>query len=159
MLSQERLKQVLSYDPDTGIFFRKTKHRRWKDKPCGSTTKGRVYIQVDKKLYLAHRLAFLYMTGEWPKHQVDHINVQQEDNRWNNLRDVLQRVNLENKIRAKAGTATGLLGVQINNKCNSYMARISAKGKVYYLGSYDTPEKAYAVYVEAKRKLHEGNTL
>lgn len=156
MLTQERLKEVLTYDPETGNFYRNSPISRWSSSPAGSTTKGRIYIFIDKKLHLAHRLAFLYMTGSFPKNQVDHINGDQSDNRWINLRDVTQQENLENKHRAKESSSTGVLGVQVNNKCNSYMARITSKGVVYYLGSFPSIEEASKVYLEAKQKLHKG---
>ena len=156
MLTQERLKEVLVYDKDTGNFYRKSPITRWNTTPAGSKTKGRIYIFIDGKLYLAHRLAFLYMIGEFPKNQVDHINGNQEDNRWSNLRDVTQLQNLENKHRARENSSTGVLGVQVNNKCNSYMARITSNGITYYLGSFPTIEEASKVYLEAKQKLHKG---
>jgi len=84
MITQARLKELLNYDPETGIFTRLTygKGNFYIGSVAGGRTKNRyIAINLDKKIYLAHRLAHLYMTGEWPKDQIDHINNIRDDNR------------------------------------------------------------------------------
>ena len=84
----------LSYNPDTGEFTRPT----YKRKLAGCLRKdGYIVIRVKNVLYLAHRLAFFYMTGSWPKDQLDHINMNRSDNRWGNLREATNSQNMMNK--------------------------------------------------------------
>jgi len=154
MLTQEELKSKLVYNPSTGTFTRSTNHRRWKGTPAGSKTKGRVYIQVNGCLHLAHRLAWLYMTGSWPNDQIDHINRDQSDNRWCNLRDVLQIINLQNKTKARSDSTLGIIGVRKNG--SGFMASLGHNKKIIYLGTFRTTEEASKAYLEAKQKLHKG---
>lgn len=107
---------------------------------------------------LAHRLAWLYVYGEWPQHGLDHINGVRLDNRISNLRDVPQTINLENQRKAKGLTKSGFLGVE-RTRGGKWAARIVANGKRYGLGVFATPEAAHSAYVTAKRKLHEGCTI
>ncbi|SRR6266446_2339189 len=87
ILTQERLKELLHYDPETGVFSWILKRPAY----GGNKKRGHEYVlinDVDGRDYRAARLAHLYMTGEWPKHKMDHINRIKDDNRWENLRDV-----------------------------------------------------------------------
>ena len=96
MITQERLKELLEYDPETGIFTNRVKrHLRGKvGEPTGKPNAlGYVYITVEKKTYHAARLAFLYMTGEWPAGDADHINRDRSDNKWANLQDLTHQDN------------------------------------------------------------------
>lgn len=101
------LKSVLFYDPKTGHWgwiAKRSKHasRRKSGQKAGFiTTGGYVGIQVFGKRYLAHRLAWFYMTGEWPEHTVDHINFIRCDNRWENLQDITQAKNSGKKNMKK----------------------------------------------------------
>lgn len=114
-------------------------------------------IRLDRVVYACHRLAFLYMTGEWPRYGVDHINGNRLDNAWENLRDVPSRVNSQNMRKAVRTNPTGLLGVTTYK--NRYLSRIRVNGKLVYLGQFKTPEEAHQSYVLAKRKMHEGCTI
>lgn len=110
MISQARLKELLTYVPETGLFYwnKKNGSRCWTGKRAGTSRINHhttyVMIGLDKKVYAAHRLAFLYMTGTIPA-VVDHINGVGSDNRWSNLRAVTPRQNSENKkkFRIKVG--------------------------------------------------------
>ena len=107
MITQKRLKEVLDYDPCSGLFTRKCKSKKQpfgkgsqKDigSVCGTQdAKGYIGISIDGKRYAAHRLAWLYVTGCWPSDQIDHINRVKSDNRACNIRDVPQLINLINK--------------------------------------------------------------
>lgn len=116
-------------------------------------------IVLDGKSYQLARLAVLYMTGKWPTFMVDHINGNNRDNRWENLRDVENQVNLQNQRRPKSNNRTGYLGVSWHAKEGRYRATIKFDGKVKHLGYFDDPKAAHAVYVEVKRKVHAGCTL
>jgi hypothetical protein len=161
--TRSRVAELLSYDPGTGEFTRLRTAPGGKsnagDKAGILNSRGYVRIRIDGAHHQAHRLAWLYMTGEWPKHEVDHINGIRHDNRIANLRDVPRCVNQQNQRAGKSRgpAATGLLGVsRIKTR---FRAQITVLGKRLFLGRFDTPEEAHAAYLKAKREHHEGNTL
>lgn len=156
-----QLREMFHYDPQTGEFTRKvtTASRARAGDVAGNihAPSGYWVIRALGHQYKAHRLAWLYMTGAWPAHTIDHIDGDRQNNRWSNLRDVPRAINYQNKRSARSNSKTGLLGVAI---CNGrYQAKIAKDKKTFYLGCYGTPEEAHAAYVQAKRELHEGNTL
>lgn len=159
-LTAERLREVLHYEPSTGVFT-------WRVKPnrrivigavAGSkTAAGRIQISVDGTDYLAHRLAWLYQTGTWPTDEIDHWDTHPLNNRFANLRDATRQVNQENLRRARIDSHTGLLGVTAIGE--RFVARIKVNKKSIHLGRFDTAEAAHLAYVAAKRERHAGNTL
>jgi hypothetical protein len=162
MLTQERLKEVLEYDPASGNFI-------WKKRisircSVGEIAgklgpQGYVLIGIDKKQYRAHRLVWLYFFAKFPTEDLDHINGNRADNRLNNLREVSRSVNNQNQRSGKSNNKTGYLGVSIHSKSPKFVATIKLNNKTKYLGLFKTPEEAYEVYLKAKRELHEGNML
>lgn len=160
-LTAPELRANLHYDADTGVFTRlvaSTGRRSHIGAVCGSPDrKGHIYIYVLGKRYAAHRLAWLYRTGEWPKDQIDHINGAKADNRFENLREADSALNIQNERRARSSSLTGVLGVSA--KGNRFRAGIRANGKQVYLGSFLTIEEAQAAYVAAKRIHHAGCTI
>jgi hypothetical protein len=165
MITQKRLKELFSYDPETGIFTRiksvKGRKRVKAGDRAGSLKEsGYVMISVDSKLYRAHRLAVLYMTGKLPVNQVDHINGIRSDNRWKNLREVSRNGNCQNQKQAQANNInSGLLGVFLHKKTQRWNARITVNSKEISLGYFDCKHKAHEVYLDAKRKLHHTCTI
>lgn len=160
MLTQERLKKLLSYNPETGVFiwiYRRSGGRELFSRAGKLSQEKRIVIQVDNKEYLAHRLAFFYMTGEFPKYEVDHINGDPTDNRWGNLRDVRGITNIQNQRRARVNNKLGIQGVSLRK--GRFRAQIKNMGKSHEIGVFDTPEQAHLAYLEAKRRLHPGFTL
>jgi hypothetical protein len=166
--SVEFLNQHIHYDKETGVFTRVKDHVK-KKYLAGSVTgvsrpDGYLQIMIDGKIFLAHRLAWLYEFGEVPSKNIDHINGNKKDNRIENLRSVTQAVNVQN-IRKTKGirTHSQFLGVSLANKgsCKEkpYKARIVVNSKEIHLGTFDTEENAHQAYVQAKRKYHEGCTL
>ena len=156
-LTQSRLKELLHYDPETGIFtWRVGRPGCAAGKATGSKhrTLGYVQIGVDRKILYAHRLAFLYMTGVWPVEQVDHVNGDRADNRWINLRQVSHSENMQNIGGPRADNTSGLLGVCWNKRDSNWNAQIKAHGRRVNLGGYPTPEAAHAAYLKAKDELH-----
>ena len=150
MITQEILKQHLSYDKDSGIFVRiKT------GKVAGSikTNKYRA-IYVYRKLYSAHRLAWLYEYGHFPKDQIDHINRNRDDNRLCNLREVNNATNACNKAHPQGSNP--FLGVTKKKRRNQYKwcARIRYDGKNKHIGYFDSAEDAKNAYLLAKAQLH-----
>lgn len=158
-LTAERAREALAYDPLTGDFLWRTRPKRWAHKSsAGYVHHGYLSIMVDQVSYMAHRLAWLIVTGDWPKHFIDHIDGNGLNNRFNNLRDVPLRVNNQNRRGIKRGKA-GPQGVYVPKDGRRPRAQVVVDGRAVYLGTFDTPEEAHAAYVEAKRRLHEGCTL
>lgn len=158
-LNAQRLREVLAYDPETGLFtWRVSRGSVAAGKVAGSpTSDGYIGIKVDRTLHLAHRLAWLWVHGEWPSKQIDHRNGIRDDNRIANLREASPAVNSQNRRTAQKGSRTNLLGASSHRR--GFQAQIVFKGKKRYLGIYDTAEEAHAAYIAAKRNLHEGCTL
>ena len=119
-------------------------------------SEGYIRVGIAGKRYKAHRLAFLYMTGEWPN-VVDHINGDRTDNRWANLRDADHTVNAENKLLVPLGN-NPFLGVSWSKRRSKWHAQIMVRGKQHNLGFFCTPEEASSAYIEAKRRMHAGCT-
>ena len=160
MITQSRLKELLHYDPKTGVFtYRvKTSYRVEIGNVAGCDNgKGYLQIRLDAVLYKAHRLAWLYMTGAFPALGVDHENGIHGDNKWDNIREATKKRNGENQRKAHKNSTTGLLGV--TNRGNKFRATLHTEGVRHYLGDFNTPEEAHAAYVLSKRKLHEGCTI
>jgi hypothetical protein len=159
-LTREEVAEILSYCPETGVFTWKV-NRRGKAKAgtvAGSHgPHGYRRISIKDRPYLAHRLAFLLMTGAMPAGDVDHINGVRDDNRFPNLRDVTQAMNMQNQRRAQKGSETGLLGVSPHK--GRFRATITVNGKNRKLGTFDSPQVAHRMYLAAKRLLHPGNLL
>lgn len=159
-LTSARLREVLHYDTEAGVFTWLVRTgRRVKVGDVAGTTNSHGYIQVsvDGALYTAHRLAFLWMTGERPRDMIDHVNGAKGDNRFANLRPATNAENQQNRRRAQSHNKLGLLGVCRRGK--RFRAAIKVNGRHIHLGTFDTPEQAHAAYLAAKLRLHPGNTL
>lgn len=162
-LTAERLREVLSYDIETGVFRWRTvppKKKYLLGKVAGRIgTGGYVRIQVDGREYQAHRLAWLYVHGTFPRQQVDHIDGNRQRNAIANLRDVSASANQQNQRRAQSGSASGRLGAHPGKAPGRFYAMIAVDGVNRYLGTFDGAEAAHAAYLAAKRALHEGCTI
>lgn len=138
-LTQERLKQLLHYDPDTGVFTWIANVNRMAriGDVAGSVNKvyEYVYIQVLKKKYRAHRLAWLYVHGSFPKNEIDHIDHDRLNNRIDNLRDVTRQENKKNTSISSSNTS-GFMGVCWDNSVEKWMVTISISGKRKTLGRF-----------------------
>jgi hypothetical protein len=150
MLTQDKLREHLSYDAETGEF-------RWliagggrsRTKLAGTTMPlGYRRIRVLGREYLAHHLAWLYVHGELPK-EMDHINGDKADNRLSNLRLATRTENMRN--RRGGWGMSGLKGVSLRSD-KRLVAKIKYDGKNRSLGAYDTPEEAHAAYCVAAQK-------
>lgn len=162
-LTAERLREILHYDPDTGIFLRLVNSRRRKNMmiPAGTVgPSGHIAIHIKSSIYQSHRLAWLYVYGSWPVGLIDHINGIPSDNRIVNLRSATPAINAQNKRLPMAGKLTPL-GVSFLNReiPKRYIAAISKNGKKTFLGYFFTAEDAAFAYINAKRKFHEGCTI
>jgi hypothetical protein len=153
-ITQEQLKANFSYDSDTGKFYKKNTNKEIGFKSLDKYG----FIKVNGKEYLSHRLVWLYVYGYFPKKQIDHINGFRGDNRLCNLRTVGNLENLQNIIKPNVNSKTKLRGVSINRH-GKYIAQITVFYKCKHLGCFDTPEEAYKVYIEAKKKYHSAPIL
>jgi hypothetical protein len=160
-LTAIRLRELLLYYHDTGIFTRRICLRgNRKGSIAGSLThEGYIAICVDYKKHPAHRLAWLCATGQWPAGDIDHINGNRSDNRLANLRDVARSVNLQNQRKATGRNASGLLGVSLHKETGKWAARIQVLGKQKHLGYFNSPELAHEAYLIEKRICHTGCTI
>lgn len=153
MLSVEELRRIAHYDPETGEFTWLQDRGRAK---AGTKAKRGwgpyVMLRIGTKLYLAHRLAWLYVHGEFPKGYIDHINCDQSDNRLANLREATHQQNLCNRGKNKNNT-TGYKGVYLVEP-GKYKAVIKENGKSKHLGIFDNPVSASQVYSAAAHRLH-----
>lgn len=159
-LSAARLRELLHYNPETGVFTWRVGRKgvRCAGAVAGAmNARGYWRIGVDNRRYLAQGLAWLYMTGEFPPGDVDHRDGARANNRWANLRGVTRSVNNQNQRRARKDNRAGLLGVSPNRR--KWAASINVDGVKTHLGSFDTPEQAHAAYLAAKREWHPGNML
>jgi hypothetical protein len=158
-LTAARLRELVEYDPATGHLLRKKAHRgNAAGRSIGYLShEGYLQAQLDGRKYQQHRLVWLYITGEWPRGEIDHINCVRDDNRISNLRDVEKCINAQNRRSAQKNSATGALGVTKNG--NRFAARIIIAGRYRHLGMYGSVELAHAAYVAAKREIHPGGTL
>lgn len=144
LITQERLKSLLTYDPDTGEFrWRVTSSSR---RTAGSLAGcrdhyGYVVIRIDGKLYKAHRLAWLYCYGLWPTKNLDHISQTPDDNRITNLREVDQHENNQNR-RTQKNSSSGVTGVSLHKASQRWHARIHTRDGCRSLGYYATKEEA-----------------
>ncbi len=161
-ITAEELRQLMHYEPETGVFtWTKTVARNVKagSKIDPLRNHGH-YVQtmIRKKPYYLHRLAWLYTHGVWPQGMIDHIDGNKCNNALANLRDVSRSVNGQNQKEAMSRNKIGLLGVsQVGARYRALIA--GCDGKQVYLGTFDDPQEASAVYINAKRQLHAGCTI
>lgn len=165
MITQSELKEVLNYDPDTGIFtwIKKTNNKCNKiivGKNAGWIEKiGYLRISLYKKSYMAHRLAWLYVYGEMPNKCIDHIDGNKSNNKISNLRNVTNAENAQNKKNHHSNSKTKIIGVDFIKRVNKFRATITLNYQQHYLGLFETKEMAFDAYIKAKRQLHLFGTL
>ncbi len=155
-LTAERLRELLDYNQHTGEFVWRVSCRGTKagDIAGSSGNEGRRHITIGYARFKAHRLAWLYVHGVWPKGLIDHINGTPSDNRIDNLREATVSENQCNQKVAHSHNKTGLLGAHWREDKNKYRSRISIDGREVFLGYFDTAEDAHKAYVCAKNTLH-----
>ena len=162
-MTKDKLKELLKYDPDTGIFTWNVSRSQMKRGDVAGTKRkndGKTYtiISLNGSKYRAHRLAFLYMTGKFPKLLCDHINGDGTDNRWVNLREV-DHVNNNRNMRLRVDNTSGVTGVYWNKKDKRWQVSIKVGSKRGYIGQYKTLEEARTARLSAEREhgFHENH--
>ena len=158
-LTAEKLRSILHYNPETGIFT-------WKVGSANQVKAGNIAgcpngdgylcIRVCSRLHRAHRLAWLYVYGTWPKDQLDHINRNRSDNRIANLRDVSHKQNMQNASKRSDNTS-GHPGVSWLKQHSKWRAKITHNYKQTHLGCFNTVEEALSAR-KAAEKLYWADT-
>jgi hypothetical protein len=158
-ITQEQLKSVLHYEPETGEFRVINDWNRVEGlggNPCRDWHPSGYYtICLFGNEFKAHRLAWLYMTGEMPKIYIDHINGNRKDNRFKNLRECDHPLNAQNQRKSHRDNKSGYLGVTFVKETGRFKAGITTHKKYKHLGCFATAEEAHAAYMKAKKELHE----
>lgn len=172
-LTADRLRDILDYCKDSGVFYWRDEvrigfnksvvsHRSGDRAGTKRKTDGRIIIRIDGKTYLGYRLAWLWVTGGWPLSEIDHIDGDPTNDRFSNLRDASRAKNQENlRLPQKTKASSGFLGVFANKAGykKPWRAAICVAGKQISLGSFYNEIDAYEAYVHAKRTLHKGCTI
>jgi hypothetical protein len=158
-LTQAELKEILHYDPETGIFrWRYSVARRvkpWDVAGCG--TKNYAHLKINNKTYKAHRLAWLYMTGSWPIDQIDHKDRNKENNKWENLRPATNKQNQENVGLSKANTSN-YRGVSWISTRKKWEASLQHNKQRISLGYFKTAEEAAKAAAAKRAELFTHDT-
>lgn len=157
MITQERVKELFEYNPLIGDFVRtKTNSMNTKiGETAGTELDGYVSIFIDNKGYPAHKLAWLYMTGEYPNLHIDHIDGNRMNNKMGNLRLVTNQENAFNRSKPSNNTS-GYKGVVVRETVTlgkRYVAQIGYNGKMISCGTYDTAEEAHKAYCTKANEL------
>lgn len=151
-LTIDRLKELIEYNPETGEFRRKKSLKPWKENaaPGAVHKQGYLVISVDGKKYKAHRLAWFYVTGEWPTAFIDHIDRNRLNNTFSNLRDTTFYGNAQNR-----SAVTGkFVGCSYRSKERLWTAQIRANGKNCHLGYFRCETAAHLAYLKSKKLYH-----
>jgi HNH endonuclease/AP2 domain len=165
-LTAERLRELLDYNPETGIFTWRQRpgntrgdkvfNSQFAGKPAGTLHHtGYINIRIDDREYTAHHLVRLWVRGKWPEtgYEVDHINLDKADNRFANLRHVTPSQNRTNRQRYSSNTS-GKKGACFHKRLGKWQSRITHNGTHHHLGYFDSPESAHAAYSAAAAELH-----
>ena len=154
-LTHKRLLERMNYDPETGLFMFKT-HRcsNLVGKAAGSLmSHGYVEIQVDGHRFTGHRLAWFYVTGQWPEHTIDHRDGNRSNNRFSNLRPATQAQNVSNKA-IQSNNRSGVQGVVWDSRRGLWRAYVNKNGKHHHIGRFGTIEDAKKARQAASMKIH-----
>lgn len=152
-LTAERLRELLDYDAETGVFrWRVTRTRAKAGNVAGSRRNGYIVIGCDGTSYFAHRLAWLYVYGRWPAPLIDHINGVRSDNRLANLRECSHTKNMWNMRLSRANTS-GVKGVTWNRLVGAWQALVIANGREHY-GFFEDVQSAEAAVRRCRERVH-----
>jgi hypothetical protein len=155
-ITAERLRELLHYDPATGLLtwlVNPSPRVRIGDVAGRVRSDGYRIVRADGQRYLAHRLAWLHVHGEWPPHHIDHINGDPSDNRFANLRPATGSQNQANARKPRTNTS-GYMGVRWHTAARKWEARIRLSGRQSSLGCFDCPAEAHAAYMAAAKKYY-----
>lgn len=163
-LTAEQVRSLVHYDPEAGTFTwlpraevdgnMRTWNTKWAGKRTGITLNDMGYptIGIFDQRYLAHRIAWLYMTGHWPAQCIDHINMDRTDYRFANLREATNAENHYNRV-IQSNNKAGHLGVYLHKRSGMWHALITHDGRKISLGYFHSPELASVAYRTAERLI------
>jgi hypothetical protein len=153
-MTQQRLKELCLYDPSTGTFTWIVPRRKCSvGAIVGSKeTRGYLVAKIDYQRYYVHRLAWLYMTGDWPVDEIDHIDMNKSNNKWENLRSVSTKQNMEN-VGLKKSNRTGVTGVSWSKTHGYWLARIKHNYKSITIGYFKDFDSAVDARKKAEKRL------
>jgi hypothetical protein len=154
-ITQSELKELLHYNPETGVFTWRVSYRRARKGGVAGAGDGSGYvrIKINRTPYKAHRLAWFYMTGAWPERDMDHRNRVRSDNRWANLRQATRGENNWN-TPIRADNKSGVKGVCWDTRSCRWRTSLWISGKQQCLGLFNTLEEAARVVCAAREKHH-----
>lgn len=155
MLTQTRLRELLGYDPLTGELQWRYSHRGRVAGALAGTicTFGYRVIRIDNELFRSARLVWLYMTGQWPDNDIDHVNGKPSDDRWENLRDATKSENMRN-TKMRINNTSGARGVSWNKRLSKWHARVNVNKTLYHCGYFDSFEAAVLARDAKAKTLH-----
>lgn len=160
---RQAAQQAISYNAETGVFtwLDTAWHKRNRGVEAGSKKRnGYIEIQFNGKMLKAHRLAWILVYGDLADDvEIDHIDGDRSNNRLSNLRAVGRSINQQNQRNARSDSTSGLLGVSWYSAGGKWKADIRVNGKKKHLGYFNCKDAAHQAYLNAKRVMHEGNTL
>jgi hypothetical protein len=147
MITADELRKLLDYDRETGVFtWRVSAGRVARHSKAGRVhVRGYIEIKICKRIYKAHRLAWLYVYGEWPPHEIDHVNLDQSDNRLSNLRSATRSQNGANRS-LQVNNTSGARGVTWDRQHKRWKAQIKVNGKQKNLGLFLDKNEAAGAY-------------
>jgi hypothetical protein len=168
-LTAEFVRKIIIYEKTTGLItwlprtadmFEDGGHtaehicKRWNGEHAGKTVNtitrfGYIALRINGVRYLAHRVAWLYATGEWPINQIDHRNGVRTDNRWDNFREATQLQNSQN-LKTKRSNKSGFQGVHWSDHHKKWLASIKVARKNIHLGTFDSAEEAHAALSQSQ---------
>jgi HNH endonuclease len=154
-INQKILKEYLHYSPETGVFtwIKTSGPQAIIGSAAGTNLNGYIKIRLLRKPFSAHRLAWLYMTGQWPNDFIDHINGDPSDNRFYNLREASNSENQRNRTKAKHNKS-GYKRVWLHSDMKKWAAKCTVNGKRHHLGVFKTAEEASIAYQEFAKRHH-----
>jgi hypothetical protein len=161
ILTQEKLKTLLQYDPDTGVLIWRTKPSRGvkAGRIAGTpTSEGYIALQINKQKMYAHRAIWLYVHGVWPSEEIDHINHIRNDNRLCNLR-LANRLENSHNTRKHDKSLSGHKGVAWHNRNKKWQVQMRFCGKSYYVGQFLNLQDAIQARLQAETKLYADHNL
>jgi hypothetical protein len=135
--------------------YRSDVSKHWNTRYAGSVagsvdTRGRIQVKIDGEIYSAHRVIFLYVTGVWPSHEIDHADMNKQNNKWVNIREAIRSENCANR-KVRKDNLLSVKGVK-RTRNGKFQARIQVNKCPIYLGTFNTIEEANLAYMDAAVK-------
>ncbi|MDH0157327.1 HNH endonuclease [Stutzerimonas stutzeri] len=153
LISHEKLVEIMHYSPETGVFTRRKKVNQMPTEAGSTDKQGYRRIHLLGKVYRAHRLAWFYLTGEWPSAEIDHINGDRSDNRISNLRQCTHQQNNHNQP-IRRNNRSGVKGVHWDRRLQKWHAQVCLNFKVHHVGHFDDLSEAALAVMDQRKKLH-----